>query len=476
MEESIVNPEGTNRPQQVVMSPSTSLAILNSARDKVGTLFDKLDESDKGHYSSLAKQRGEDPVGFYTKRGERMPLTRLQLFIIMHLQELYNQEVANNYVMEDKKTFMRDFLGLVGHVHANPTMLAERIYGNPHPTGYQVTSIREALRQLSQDEEYKGMLLYDAYDLKKKKPIKLLMYDHPISCGLSSEALKGKRAVIDGVIQLHEAFVSFTNKKYIISVPLTKKISEFYEWKLPDLHSLIFVVLLQKTAGLGNFTFNIGITKLSEYLALKDVRKRQNCRFLPKIQRAIDCALGIGLLKKKPIKGSAKNGEILYTFHINEEYFPARKAKLIMEDKSSSSIEEKQDEFDFDNFLYFFNSQVEGTTIPSIKKFTTKRKEDILARLKEYGKEALYTVVQKATNSTFLNGRGYVGFDWLFRSENFLKVFEGNYDDRNVQPNNYGTGNNNGYRTAEDMRQGAVRIINGLSAAAQQPKTELPVV
>lgn len=46
-----------------------------------------------------------------------------------------------------------------------------------------------------------------------------------------------------------------------------------------------------------------------------------------------------------------------------------------------------------------------------------------------------------------------------------------------LEKNNYGTGNNNnGYRTAEDLRQGAARIISSMSATGQQPETELPVV
>lgn len=46
-----------------------------------------------------------------------------------------------------------------------------------------------------------------------------------------------------------------------------------------------------------------------------------------------------------------------------------------------------------------------------------------------------------------------------------------------LENNNYETGNNNnGYRTAEDLRQGVVDIISSRAAASKQPKRELPVV
>jgi hypothetical protein len=423
------------RPRQVVTSPCTSIAILNAARDKVSTLFDKLDESSRDHYVSLAKEKNLNPVCFYDKHGERMPLNRLQLFIIMHLQEMYNDEVVNNYVMEDKKTFMLDFFGQVGHVHANPTLLAQRIYGNPHPSGYQVTSISAAIKELCYDDEYKGLLLYDAYDIKKKKPIKLLMYDHPLSCGISSEGTtKGKRAIHEGIIQLHEAFVSYTYKKFIICVPLTRKISEFYGWKLPDLHALIFVLLLQKTASLGEFNFKIGIGKLSEYLAIKDVRLRKNYRVKSKIDRAIECAKGIGLLKKEPIIGSAKNGEILYTFHINEGYFPARKAKLVIEEPEMPLVnnDEKNNSINYNEFMFLFNEQMEDKSIPAIKRLTPKRKGLLAEILTEYSKDDIAMVIKKAAASSFLNGGsgGFkASFEWIFKPDNFLKIFEGNFDE-----------------------------------------------
>ena len=100
----------------------------------------------------------------------------------------------------------------------------------------------------------------------------------------------------------------------------------------------------------------------------------------------------------------------------------------------------QKDEIDFKAFLQFFNKTVKGSHIPEIRILTDRRKEMLNARLKEYDKQALVEVVQKAADSNFLNGGGdkpfVATFDWIFRPNNFPKVLEGNYDNRTSS--NYG--------------------------------------
>lgn len=176
----------------------------------------------------------------------------------------------------------------------------------------------------------------------------------------------------------------------------------------------------------------------------------------------------------------------------NSELSTQIKEKEIKEDIDSSLRSEspssattgKDDEVNLLAFQDFFNRtmQEHGAQIPTITQIGGQRRQRLLARVKEYGKDALRKAIINAATAPFLNGAGEKVFvaslDWILRPNNFPKVLEGNYNHvvSNPNLNNHGTGNNNGYRTAEDMRQGAVRIINGLSAAAQQPKTELPVV
>ena len=122
---------------------------------------------------------------------------------------------------------------------------------------------------------------------------------------------------------------------------------------------------------------------------------------------------------------------------------------------------------DLDAFVEYFNGKVKGTTIPAIIKLNAFRKGLLYARAREYGKEALATVVEKSIASDFLTGgtgQFIARFDWIFRPRNFPKILEGNYDNKlNLQTNAYGT---TVIRSFEQptMQQ---RISEELSAAAE---------
>lgn len=101
----------------------------------------------------------------------------------------------------------------------------------------------------------------------------------------------------------------------------------------------------------------------------------------------------------------------------------------------------KRSDIDYIGLANFFNSTLEkeNSTIPRIQKITDRRRKYVDARCREYGKEAIMTVIQIAAKSDFLNGKNNKGwkvdFDWLFLPNNFPKVLEGNF---NNQINNYG--------------------------------------
>lgn len=95
-----------------------------------------------------------------------------------------------------------------------------------------------------------------------------------------------------------------------------------------------------------------------------------------------------------------------------------------------------KNDFDYKEFVAYFNSTLDQNDckIPRVRTLDERRKNKVHARLQQYGKDALYEVVQKAAKSLFLNGGGNKGFrasfDWLFGPDNFKKVLEGNYDNR----------------------------------------------
>ena len=67
-------------------------------------------------------------------------------------------------------------------------------------------------------------------------------------------------------------------------------------------------------------------------------------------------------------------------------------------------------------------------------KMTEKRKRVINNLLKEYSLEEVIQSMEKIQTSSFLQGNNKTGwqiaFDWFINKSNFLKVLEGNYDDK----------------------------------------------
>ena len=67
-------------------------------------------------------------------------------------------------------------------------------------------------------------------------------------------------------------------------------------------------------------------------------------------------------------------------------------------------------------------------------KITDKRKRAINNLLKEYSLEEMLKAMRKIRTSNFLQGNNKTGwqisFDWFTNKSNFLKVLEGNYDDK----------------------------------------------
>ena len=59
------------------------------------------------------------------------------------------------------------------------------------------------------------------------------------------------------------------------------------------------------------------------------------------------------------------------------------------------------------------------------------------ARVNEYGVDKVLEAIEKVRNSDFLRGQNSPGwvitFEWFVRPNNFVKILEGNYDNRDGQ-------------------------------------------
>lgn len=94
-------------------------------------------------------------------------------------------------------------------------------------------------------------------------------------------------------------------------------------------------------------------------------------------------------------------------------------------------------QIDWNALLCFFNQTMANKAINPIQRITENRKQTVMARAREFGKEAIMKAIEKAAASDFLNGhhegKGWkADFDWIFRPTKFPKIIEGNYDNDNI--------------------------------------------
>ena len=74
--------------------------------------------------------------------------------------------------------------------------------------------------------------------------------------------------------------------------------------------------------------------------------------------------------------------------------------------------------------------------LPAIKSIDEARRKAIRARVAAHGKESIHEVFDKVLKSPFLLGSNAnnwkCNFDWIFKSANFKKILEGNYDGKGI--------------------------------------------
>ena len=102
-----------------------------------------------------------------------------------------------------------------------------------------------------------------------------------------------------------------------------------------------------------------------------------------------------------------------------------------------------------------FNHWNIKSNLTKIKNLSNTRKSSINARIEEFDLETVYKVIEITNDSDFLSGKATdfkAGFDWVFKPTNFLKILEGNYNNKpkkEITPNFFndiGGGGNGKYK------------------------------
>lgn len=75
---------------------------------------------------------------------------------------------------------------------------------------------------------------------------------------------------------------------------------------------------------------------------------------------------------------------------------------------------------------------------PRVRSLSDNRRKAINARLRTHSIDDIKEVFEKAENSSFLKGKNKrnwsANFDWLMTDNNFCKILDGNYDDKQEKP------------------------------------------
>ena len=112
--------------------------------------------------------------------------------------------------------------------------------------------------------------------------------------------------------------------------------------------------------------------------------------------------------------------------------------------KEKLSSPEKSERMDWGAFMQTFNEML-SPAIPKVMTMSEARRKKVKTIVKEFGKEKIMQCFEKIRKSDFLMGRNrkpndtwQCCFDWIFTTNNFIKILEGNYD--NGASNNQANG------------------------------------
>ncbi|TDD77092.1 hypothetical protein [Flavobacterium caseinilyticum] len=131
--------------------------------------------------------------------------------------------------------------------------------------------------------------------------------------------------------------------------------------------------------------------------------------------------------RKKGLKDINKDG------FISKSYDKHMENEIEIEDEIENTNEKgEKAKIDFKKIVDAFNMVCNNS--PQVEKITESRKTALRKIIKENGLEKLGEAFQKVSESDFLNGAGPTGwkadFDWILKTNNFVKILEGNYQNK----------------------------------------------
>lgn len=123
-------------------------------------------------------------------------------------------------------------------------------------------------------------------------------------------------------------------------------------------------------------------------------------------------------------------------------------------DNNNVNVIDKNEKINFSEVVRLYNEIC--FQLPKVIKVTESRKKAIRARAKQHGLKTIGEVFQKAAASDFMRGANKsnwtASFDWIFNATNFIKILEGNYDNKK-------TTTNNGSKYSDDFKEQLIKDL-----------------
>ena len=286
-------------------------AFINGAKGEPSIEFDKLSEEEKDTWVVYAQSEGYNTIMFYNEYGNRIALSQLQTFLIMKLQEKYNQQVENNSDWK-QDTWMMDDTGNYGIVYTNSCELSREIYGTAH--GNRLCQIQKAIEDMATS---KGYLTYYTRDNKGNSVLRIEK-SPLITCGID---VVDKRHKAFSWIRLHPVFFGRIRDRHIRCRNHTDLMSQFFDYKLPTMASMILIRFLMRFGMLKKHHIEVGATKIMKMLCPKELEYRRKTMCLQLTRQACEACKHVGIITSYDDTQTGKNGEIKYSFQLNPSFF-----------------------------------------------------------------------------------------------------------------------------------------------------------
>lgn len=150
------------------------------------------------------------------------------------------------------------------------------------------------------------------------------------------------------------------------------------------------------------------------------------------ILEAVECMVEIGLLIEDE-DGQVLSTRVLKQCGKYDEFRASQKKKIIS--RWDAARRAREEDASLAEVQALVDRYLElCPALPKVRTMTPNRRVHCRTFLKSFSKESIDEGFRKANASSFLNGSSKAwngaSFDWLINQSNFVKVLEGNYDNR----------------------------------------------